>query len=297
MKTILLSILLACSMHLQAKDIRIVVPYSPGGANDRIARIIEKDLSNSDYNFVVEFKPGANGAIGARAVANTKNETVLMIAANGFILAPLMGQSLGYDPAADFKLVRYLGADSLLLVVKNDGQIKSFKDFMRVSQTQSMPYGTAGIGSMGHLTGSTIAKNNKNFIHVPYKGASQVLPDLLNGNLKWTIDAVQNVNSFIAAGKLIPIAAYTPTRIPEYPSVPTVKELGINDHNLARWYAVMANSDADPAVVLYVRTRLSEKAIQNKLQAMGIATGEYSGDFVQLETNKMKQVLRYIDLE
>ena len=297
MKKILLLLLLTFSICLQAKDIKVIVPYSAGGANDRIARIIEKELSNNDYTFVVEFRPGANGAIAAAHVANIKNDTALMVASNGFIIAPLLNASVGYDPLIDFTLVRYIGADSLLLVVKNDGSIKNFKEFIKLSQTKTMPYGSVGIGSISHLTATTIAKGNKNFIHVPYKGMSAVLPDLLSGNIKWTIDAPQNVNNFISNGNLIPIAAYTPSRIPGYSNIPTVRELGIDDYNLSRWYAVLANQNADRAVVLYVRTRLAEPAIQEKFNSLGLNTSEQLKFSITDDSNKMKQLLKHINLE
>lgn len=286
------------SLQLHAREtIKVIVPFSAGGQNDRIARIIERDLSNQNYNFVVEFKPGANGSIAARTVADTKSGTVLMVTANGFVTVPLLNPPAGYNPITDFVFVRYIGSDSLVLVVKNDGKIKSFGDFIKMSVDKPMPYGTVGVGSVGHMAGSVISKNNKNFIHVPYKGASAVLPDLLNGNIKWTIDAVQNVNGFIANGELLPIAAYTPARIAEYPGVPTVQELGIDDHNLSRWYAVVANRNADGKVIQYLKTQLAEKSIQNRFTSLGLNTKGHREDFISFEMDKMTRTLPRLSLE
>ena len=296
-KILLLALLLSFSLCAQAKDIRIVIPYAAGGANDRIARIIEKELSNKDYTFVVEFKPGANGAIGAAYVANVKNESTLMIASNGFVIAPLLNTSAGYNPFTDFIVVKYIGTDLLVLVVKNTGQIKNFGDFIKMSINTDMPYGSVGVGSISHLTGATVSRDNTNFIHVPYKGMSAVLPDLLNGNIKWTIDAPQNVDPFILSNDLIPIAVYGPHRILEYPNIPTVRELGINDQGLSRWYAVVANREADPQLISYLKNQLSNKSIQNKFKLLGINTGNTTHDnFIQSETDKIKQILQYIKI-
>ena len=299
MKILLTVLLLLISTVLSAKDIQLVVPFSPGGVADQLARLVETELSNDKYTIIVNYKVGAGGAIGAKYVADTKNGTVLMLPSNGLITAPMINPSVNYDPLKDFILVKYLGSEPLLLVVKNDNTINNFGDFIKLSKTSTLPYGSAGIGTSGHLAMAAIAGNNPNFIHVPYKGASPVIADLLNGNIKWTVDSDLLQNQLIASGKTKPIAVYYSKRLKKYPNVPTVKELGINDYNQYRWHAIVANATADPKILLYVNSKLSTPHFLKKVKDAGLDTTEpdYINNFFLTELVQTRRMLEHINLK
>ena len=299
MKILLTVLLLLISTVLSAKDIQLVIPFSPGGVSDQLARLIEIELSNDQYTIIVNYKVGATGAIAAKYVADTKNSTVLMLQSTGLISAPIINPSVNYDPLHDFALVKYLGAEPLLLVVKNDNTINNFGDFIKLSKTSTLPYGSGGIGSSQHLAMAVIAGNNPNFIHVPYKGAASVIADLLNGDIKWTVDSDLLQNQLIASGKTKPIAVYYSKRLKKYPNIPTVKELGINDYNQYRWHVIVANATADPKILSYVNSKLSGPNFLKKVQDLGFDTTEpdFINDFFANETVQTRRMLEHINLK
>ena len=291
MKKIILSLLLLWSTYLTATEIKIVMPYSAGGPNDRITRTIVKHLNNETYKFVPEYRLGAGGIIAANQVAQAKNETVLMVTSNAIVNAPVLSPSIvNYNLDKDFVFIDYLGTEPLLLVVKNDSKINSINDFIK-SNNSPMSYGTAGIGTSGHIAGVILSQNNKNYVHIPYKGSANVVLDLVNGNLQWLLDSELNVGSFIESGKLKPIAAYANKRIANFPKIPTVTESGINDRQFYRWHIVLANKDADKEIVKYVAKKLQDSAVKNDLIKLGLdVTKPNLQNFFSNETLKIEKI-------
>lgn len=295
MKLLLTLLFLFVTTLAQASDLRLVIPYSPGGPADRIARIIERELADGPYKIVVEYRLGAGGAIAANTVAATRGETVLMMASTGLITAT----GINYNVETDFVLVDYIGTDPMLLVVKNDGIIKDFRELIAYTRNHTVPYGSGGIGTSSHIAGAIVAQNNPNFIHVPYKGSAAVLTDLLSGTVRWAFDSNASVSEFITSGRLLPLAVYGKNRMPAYPNVPTLKELGYNDYGIYRWHAVVANRDADPQVINYVKNRLNQPTFKQKIQALqiDILKPAYVDRFFQHEAAQARQLFQGIKLQ
>ena len=238
---------------------------------------------------------GAGGAIAANTVAATRGETVLMMASTGLITAT----GINYNVETDFVLVDYIGTDPMLLVVKNDGIIKDFRELIAYTRNHTVPYGSGGIGTSSHIAGAIVAQNNPNFIHVPYKGSAAVLTDLLSGTVRWAFDSNASVSEFITSGRLLPLAVYGKNRMPAYPNVPTLKELGYNDYGIYRWHAVVANRDADPQVINYVKNRLNQPTFKQKIQALqiDILKPAYVDRFFQHEAAQARQLFQGIKLQ
>ena len=295
MKTLLTLLFLFTTTLAQAIDVRLVIPYSPGGPADRIARIIERELADGPYKIVVEYRLGAGGAIAANYVAGVRNETVLMMASTGLITA----SGINYNVETDFMLVDYIGTDPMLLVVRNDGTIKDFRDLITLARNRTVPYGSGGIGTSSHIAGAIVAQNNSNFIHVPYKGSAAVLTDLLSGTVHWAFDSNASVNEFIASGRLLPLAVYGKNRMSAYPTIPTLKELGYNDYGIYRWHAVVANRDADPQVVRYVNDRLNRAEFKQKIQDLhiDITKPAYVKQFFRHEATQARQLFQSLKLQ
>lgn len=293
MKRILILLFLLCSA-VHAKDIRLVVPYSPGGSTDQVSRMLASKLSTADYNFVVDYRLGAAGSVAANHVADTKNETVIMITSNGFIGNPLINSNERYNVEKDFVFVGYLGAEPLIVVSPTVGQISDFSNFLQTSKTKSMPYGSAGIGSSGHLTGAIIADQNSNFIHIPYKGGSAVLVDLLAGRILWMVDSESVLGPYIKSNKVTPLAVFYHKRLAQYPNVPTVKESGINDRDFYRWHIMVSNLDADPQVLAYLRERLRDPEIKTHIKNLGIdiTPPKTANNFLRTETIKLQKIIK-----
>jgi tripartite-type tricarboxylate transporter receptor subunit TctC len=294
---LLCSALLSVTCH--AREIKIVVPYSPGGATDQICRLLEAELSNKDYNFTLEYKIGAGGAIAANYVAGIKNNTVLFVPSNNLITAPLLSTNTTYDISKSFVLVDYIGAEPLLLLVNNNNSIKNYQDLIEQARYKSLPYGSAGVGTSSHISAAIIANNHLPFIHIPFKGGASALSNLLGENIKWMVDSDSISKEFILTGKIKPIAVVSKNRMKKYPNVPTLSELGVNDYGIYRWFVVVANSDADPMVLNYVKDKINTLEFKEKIKALGIDTGlpPYFNQFFVRENIQTKKMLQKIKLE
>ncbi len=289
----LLSLLIFISVSIHAKEVKLTIPYTAGGPNDIISRLIVKYLNtDTHYKFVPEYKLGAGGLVAINHVIANKEETSLMVISNALVALPITTPSANYIPDKDVQVVEYLGQEPLVLVVKNDGKINNFKEFQKYSATNSMPYGTGGLGTSQYLKSIVVANNNPNMIHVPYKGSSGIVIDLLNGNLKWLLDSEVNVKSLILDKKLKPIAIYSNKRLPDYPDVPTVKELGINDLNFYRWHILVANKNADPEVLKYVSNKLKDQNFRNELSKLTVMDKHSSQNFLLDESVKVRRIVR-----
>lgn len=295
MKILLTLLLLMTATLLQATELKLVVPYSPGGSSDRVARLIEQELTDSKYKVIIEYRLGAGGSVAANYVASVRNETVLFMASTGLVTAT----NVNYNVETDFVLVDYIGTDPLLLVVKSDGTIRTFKDLIVQSREKFLPYGSAGIGTSSHIAAAIVSKNNSNFIHVPYKGSAAALTDLLSGNILWEFDSHASIGEFITSGRIKPIAVYGKNRMSAYPTIPTLKELGYNDYGIYRWHALVANRDADPQVIQYINDRLNRAEFKQKIQDLHIDTVKpaHVNRFFQHEANQARQLFQGIKLQ
>jgi tripartite-type tricarboxylate transporter receptor subunit TctC len=270
------------------------VPYSAGGSTDRLARILAVKLSSPEYNFIVEYRLGGAGSVAASYVAEIKNETVIMITSNGLIGGPLINHTDRYDVERDFTFVGYLGAEPLMILVNPTTKIYNFREFLRQAKIQQMPYGSSGIGSSSHLTGAIVARQNPNLIHIPYKGGSSSIIDFLAGRITWIAESESSMGNYIEDGKAKPLAVFYHRRLDHYPTVPTVKEYGINDRNFYRWHIMIANSSADPLVIHYLQTRLKESDIKHTIESLGIdvTAPKNLDNFLKIEAVKMKQIIQ-----
>ena len=293
MKYLLLAFSFLFALTVEAKTVKIIVPFTAGGPADRISRLIEKQLDSDQYQFQIEYRLGAGGLVASNYVASAK-ETVIMIHSNGFIASPILNSAnTTHDVVKDFILIDHLGAEPLYLVVNSNSKIDNFKEFIEQSKTQYMPYGSGGVGTSGHITGEIISRNNPNFVHVPYKGSANIVMDILNETVKWIVDSDMNIGSFIEDKKIKPLAVAFPHRSSKYPTVPTLKEVGVDDMNYYRWYLVLANKSADPKIVEYVITRLKDPSFRSRIQQLGVEPVKVNKDtFIIEETEKTKKLLK-----
>jgi len=295
MKKLLCSLMLffLCSASM-AKDIKVILPFTPGGPNDKVGRLLGKILNNEEYNFVFEYKLGAGGGIAANYVAAVKNETVLLVTSQGIISNIFLTNNFEYNLEKDFILVDYIGSEPQMVLVKADSKINSFKDLQEASKSEFMPYGTGGVGSGQHIASAIVAGTNKNFTHIPYKGSSTLIIDLMSDQFKWMVDSDLNVAPFVKDKKIKPIAVYFNKRLPQYPEIPTLKELGFDDKSFYRWHIVVANSSADPNVVAYIRRKLNDPAVRKEFESLQLDTTrpKNMNNFFRDESSKILNILK-----
>ena len=293
MKKIFLLVCFVASVAT-ARDIKLVVPYSPGGGSDQLARVLEPLLSNSDYNFIVEYRLGAGGEVAANLVAKTRDDTVIMVITPGLIGSPMVNRSSNYNVLQDFILVKYIGIEPMLVVVDKKTKITDFKTFVNEQKKHSLPYGSAGIGTSSHLAAAIIANHNTNLFNVPYKGSSAVITDLLANRVAWTVDSDLVLGPYIKNADLTPIAVYGRQRMSKYPGVPTLKELKINDQNFYRWHVLVANASADPVIINYLQERLRNPAVRTAVESLGIDATPVKNpeNFFKNETVKLQRIIQ-----
>jgi tripartite-type tricarboxylate transporter receptor subunit TctC len=293
MKKIFL-LLLFLTSTVFAHDVKLIVPFSPGGSSDKLARVLLPLISNTEYNFVIEYKLGAGGAVAAEYVAKVKDETVIMINTPGLVGNPIITQSPTYQTSRDFIFVKYLGAEPLLVVVNTKGTITNYKKFNDFTKRYPTMYGSAGIGTSSHISAAIIANNNPMIVNVPYKGSATVLADLIENRLTWAVDSDAVLAPYIENNNLIPVAIYGHKRLAKYPNVPTLKELKINDQEFYRWHVLVANANADAAVVSHIQQRLMDPKVKTAIENLGIDTTpvKNSNTFLKDETVKLQRIIK-----
>jgi len=282
--------------HAKDQEIRFVIQFAPGGSADRIARVIEKNANNSKFSVRVEYKPGSGGLLGFNDVANAKasNKTTIIIGTNSIVTLPVLEpKAVNYDLAKDFQPVGYIGAQVQMVAVSNKLPIKNWRQFVSYSRNNTMPYGSTGQGASSHIASALIAHElgGEGWIHIPYKGPP--LPDLINGDLAFITDVVDILEPLIQDNRATPLAVINTTRLAKYPKVPTLSELGINDHGLRRWYVLLANSTADPEAVEFMRQVLTKPETVAQLSALGIDTTPLKTDinkFLGSELTRFKKI-------
>jgi len=215
------------------KPIKLIVNFPPGGVADTLARSIGPGLSEAlKQPVVIENRPGANGSIGADAVAKSPADgyTFLVTSGGAMTVDPFLYSSLPYDTQKDLAPVASLAIVRVFLVVHPSVPAKSMNELVAYGRGNpgTLSYGSAGSGSSPHLSGEMFAREAKlKAVHVPYKGAAPALNDLLGGQVQFMFDpgpALQHV----AAGKLVVLGVASSKRASRYPDIATLAELGVN---------------------------------------------------------------------
>lgn len=276
-----------------AQPIKIVVPFSAGGVADLTARTLEQVLvANTPFKYSIEYKVGAGGAIGASHVAKSRgNETVLMIHSLSLVV-----NSLSTDASyalTDFEPVATLGSVQLALVTNPKSPVNSMNRLL--ATTNPVTFGSAGIGSAAHAASDMFAASTgKTVIHVPYKGDSAALIDILSNNINLLFLAVGSVRD-----QPVTILAVTGTRRHrDLSQTPTLHELGIRGfENSGNWLVLVANTTADPRVLEQIRQALATALTQDPdlFQRAGVDTDRRqlfaTRQFLQNEQQRMKKLL------
>jgi tripartite-type tricarboxylate transporter receptor subunit TctC len=233
-------ILLACALAVgnataqswPTKPVRVIVTFSPGGSSDIVARLIGAPLqAELGQPVIIDNKPGAGGTIGAQEAARAVPDGYTLLLSNSapISISPAMQDQPRYDPVASFSHVAYIGSVANVFVVHPSVPATSLRELVGWIKAQPNPvnYGSGGIGSIGHLVGETLKKDQGlQMEHVGYKGSAPMHNDLLSGTIKLAIDTLPQNVPFIKDGKLRALAVTSPARAPMAPGVPTVLELG-----------------------------------------------------------------------
>jgi tripartite-type tricarboxylate transporter receptor subunit TctC len=262
-----------------AKPVHIVSPFAAGGASDTVARIVAENLSERLHEqFYVENRGGAGGLIGSAAVANAAPDgyTFLISSIGAQVTSTLTSANAGYDPVASFTHVAYFGGPPIVVAVHPSLGVKSFKDLIALLKGggDALPYVSPGPGTIGNLIAEFWAeRENVKLAHIAYKGAGLAINDLVAGHVKmgsitWTAALGQ-----IRGGTIVPLAVSSARRMPGFPDVPTLKELGYPDLVVTTWFGLAAPAGLPPPITqrmnAEVNRALDTAAVRDRLIAEG----------------------------
>lgn len=236
------------------RNVRLVVPFAPGGSSEIVARATASELSKTlGQSVYVDNKPGGGGNIAMGEVARAEDQHTLILGHIGTLAVnPYIYDKLPYDPNRDFKPITLLAKVPSLYVVHPDVPARNLKEWVALVRKNpgKFSYGSAGNGSAGHLAMEYLKMVADLYIlHVPYRGTGPQLTDLLAGRLEAASVGAPAIIQFIKAGKLRCIATGSKERLPQLPDVPTVAEQGFPGFEMTQWYGLCAPSNlAQPAV-------------------------------------------------
>lgn len=227
-----------------SKPVKIVVPFPPGGGADIIARMIGAKLNEKwKQPVIVDNRAGASGNIGAEFVSKQPADgyTWLLTSAP-FAIAPAVFNQLNFDPIKSFTPITQIATVPLILVTRPDSPIKNMEDLITLARKdgEKVTFGSFGNGSPAHLVGESINQIAKlKMTHVPYKGSSAALPDVISGQLSFAVLDAISITPLIKSGQLRAIAIMGKQRSPALPDVPTLAQSGIPFETVG-WHAVFA---------------------------------------------------------
>jgi len=276
-----------------SKPIRVVVNFPPGGAADQIARSVAPPVGEAlGQPLVVENRPGANGNIGAEAVAKSPPDgyTLLMSSGGAFSVNPHLYTKLAFDPVKDLEPIAAAARILVFLVVKPDLAARSVAELIALARANpgKLSYGSPGSGSSPHIAMAMFASaTGIQVTHVPYKGGAPALTDLLGGQLDFMFDPGIGLGQ-VRAGKLRLLAVGSPKRSPLFPDAPTVAETGIAGFDADTWFGFYAPAGlaADIAARLNreLNRALQSPQVRDRILAIGGEPGAMSAaEFAEVQ--------------
>ncbi|MGB7542567.1 MAG: tripartite tricarboxylate transporter substrate binding protein, partial [Burkholderiales bacterium] len=267
-----------------SKPVRIVVPFAPGGTADMLGRLVAQKLSESfKQNFVIENRPGAGGVIGSELVAKAAPDgyTLLVSGVASHCIAPALSKSFPFDPVRDFTHIALFGGPPGVLVVNPGLPVRDFKEFLAYARANpgKLNYGSPGNGTQGHLIAEHLKQiTGIDMQHVPYKGASLAVADLIAGHVLVTSTTVSTASAQIRAGRARALAVTSESRVPDFPDVPTFKELGYPQLVASIWFSLSGPPGMPQDIVrslnLEVRRILQLADVRERLHPEGIEPGD-----------------------
>lgn len=258
------------------RPVRMIVPYAAGGGTDFIARGLAEKLSQqTGQQFVLEFRGGAAGALGAEAVVKSTPDgyTLLLTPQAPIQLIPHL-RKLPYDPLKDLIIVGRMAEQIAGFAVHPSVGVKTMTEFVALAKRNPGKYsfGTAGVGSVNHLRVETLKlMAGIDLLHVPYKGVGEALPDLLGGVIHLMVDSIVLPSS--KAGKIDLIAVLTPERYSEFPNVATMREQGFPDFDVPVWFGTYAPAGVPAPILEKLHREIATIHTDAEFQAKQFAGG------------------------
>jgi tripartite-type tricarboxylate transporter receptor subunit TctC len=255
------------------RPIKVVVPYAAGGPTDILGRLVTdflgRDLGQAAF---VENRPGAQGAIGAEAVAraDADGHTLMVVAGSMIVQNPLLYKKLSYDPARDFRVLALITEVPVVMEVHPSVPARTVAEFVAYAKQNpgKLSFGSAGTGGTIHLAGEMFKQMaGIEMTHVPYKGAGPALTDLLAGNIQVMFDSLGTALPPVRSGMLRALGVSSAHRVSDLPDVPTIAESGYPDYLVSVWFGVVAPARVPDDVAQILKASLDRAMNDNTFRA------------------------------
>ena len=261
-------------------SVTIVVPYSPGGLPDTVARVVGQKLSEKwKQPVVIENKPGGNGAVSAQYLSGKAPDGYTLQVTDGtmFSVNPWIYKSLSYDPIRDFTFISLTARAPLFLAVHPSMPVSTFEEFVKLVKANpgKYSYGSSGVGSIHHLTTEAMKSAlGLDLLHVPFKGTGQSIPALVGNQVTAAFSAMPSLAGFVKQGKLKLLAVNSAKRSPLAPDLPTIAELAIPGFDFAPTIGFSGPAGIPPAIAAKIGADVAavvhDPALKDHMDKLGI---------------------------
>ncbi|WP_175858003.1 tripartite tricarboxylate transporter substrate binding protein [Burkholderia anthina] len=295
-----------------ARPVKLIVPFPPGGPTDIMGRTAAKAMGDAlGQSFVVENKAGAGGNIGTDAVAKAAPDgyTIGLSAISSLAIAPYLYDKLPFQVEKDFAPISLVGTTPCVIVVHPSAPFADLKGLVAYAKANpgKLGYATSGIGTSNHLAAELLQSvAGIELTNIPYKGSSQIVPDLLSGTVIMSMESsLATTLPHIRAGKLKALAVTSPTRAAALPDVPTVAESGYPGFAVETWFGLVAPAATPAALVQKLhdawakgaKTAEAQAAFDNISGNLRVTTPQEFGAFIKAENNRWGALIRKLDIK
>ena len=295
----------AAAQTFPSRPIHIVVPFAPGGGTDLLTRVVAQQMSDEmKQQVVVENKPGAGGALAAAIVAAAPADGyTLYVNSSATAMMPSLYKNLSFDPIADFAPIALIGTTPFILIMNNNVPAKSLGEMIALAKAKpdSLSYGSAGNGSVNHV-GMELFKATAGvqLLHIPYKGSSAALADVIGGQVTMMLDTVVSAAQHVKRNSVRALGISSLRRSALAPELPTIAEQGVKDFDLTVWYGFVAPKGVPAAVAqklnAEVNKALTSAAVRERFAALGAepstSSTEDFGKLIQAEEKRWTRVVQ-----
>ena len=265
------------TLNFPVKPVRIIVPQTPGGASDALARIVGQKLSEKwGQPVVIENRSGAGGNIGMDAVAKAPGDghTLLMSYVGSHAINPSIYSKLPFDPEADFVAVATLANVPFVAAINASVPVTNMKGLVAYASQKPVSFGSAGNGSVNHLLGEMFnTASGSKMQHIPYKGAAPALTDLISGQIQVVFTSLPSVAQHIRSGTVKGLGVTGSKRAAAFKDIPTISDSGFPGFVINPWFGLFASKGTPASVVKQinadVKKVLEDKDILEKFSALG----------------------------
>ena len=289
-----------------AKPVRIIVPLAPGGNVDIVARSLAQQLTdNMGQQVIVENRPGASSLVGTQFAAKAPADGYTLLAvANTFAMVPSIINNPGYDPLKDFSAITLTCLVPQVLVVNPALPVKTVKELIALAKARpgQLTYATSGPGGTGHMATELFSRQvGVKMLHVPYKGNSQALIDVIGGQVMLMFDQVSTSEAYIKAGKLRPLAVSSLARSPMFPNLPTIDEAGVKGFEDITFNGLVAPAGTSRDILVRVRDEvakvvrapaLHDRFIERGVELKASASPEEFTAYIKAEFDKKAKLAK-----